>query len=380
MQVALVHEWFNEVAGSEKCVAEFNRLYPQADIFALVDWLDTVSRDYLLNGKQTQTSFIQHLPFARKYFRTYLPLFPIAIEQFNLEKYDLVLSSSHLVAKGVLTHPGQLHVCYCHTPVRYAWDMYHDYLRGGNLENNSVRSWLNRFILHKIRAWDIISSYRVDYFIANSEYIRRRIQKIYRRDAKVIYPPVDTVRFNLSVDKEDYYLAFSRLVPYKRMDLIVQAFANTPHKLLVLGHGVEMKKLQRMATPNIQFLGYQPDEVVVKLMQKAKALIFAALEDFGIIPVEAQACGTPVICLNRGGTAETVIDGKTGVHFTEQSATAIQQAIQRFEREQDRFDPYVISAWAQRFSAQRFRDEIKEYVTAVFQQHQSLAVINRELK
>ncbi|MFN3786665.1 MAG: glycosyltransferase, partial [Thiothrix sp.] len=215
MQVALVHEWFNEVAGSEKCVAEFNRLYPQADIFTLVDWLDEDNRTSLLSGKRTHTSFIQRLPFARKHFRTYLPLFPIAIEQFNLEKYDLVLSSSHLVAKGVLTHQGQLHVCYCHTPVRYAWDMYHDYLRGGNLQNSSVRSWPSRYTLHKLRVWDVASSYRVDHFIANSQYIRRRIQKIYRRDATVIYPPVDTTRFSLSTDKEDYYLAFSRLVPYK---------------------------------------------------------------------------------------------------------------------------------------------------------------------
>lgn len=368
MQVALVHEWFNEVAGSERCVAEFNALYPQADIFTLVDWLDDASRTSLLAGKRTQTSFIQRLPLARKHFRAYLPLFPIAIEQFNLEKYDLVLSSSHLVAKGALTHQGQLHVCYCHTPVRYAWDMYHDYLRGGNLQNSSVRSWLSRYTLHKLRTWDVVSSYRVDHFIANSHYIRRRIQKIYRREAKVIYPPVDTARFSLSTDKEDYYLAFSRLVPYKRMDLIVQAFANTSRKLLVVGNGPEMAKLRKLATANIEFLGFQPDAQVAVLLQQAKALVFAALEDFGIIPVEAQACGTPVICLNQGGTAETVMHGKTGIHFAEQSVAAIQQAIQQFERQQDHFDPNVISEFAQQFSVQRFRYDINQHINFLMEQ------------
>lgn len=369
MQVALVHEWFNEVAGSEKCVGEFNHLYPDADIFALVDWLDEANRSNLLGGKQTRTSFVQSLPFARKHFRQYLPLFPLAIEQFNLDKYDLVLSSSHLVAKGVLTHHGQLHVCYCHTPVRYAWDMYHDYLRGGNLQNGSVRSWLSRHTLHRLRIWDVVSSNRVDHFIANSHYIRKRIQKIYRRDAHVIYPPVDTDRFSLSTDKDDYYLAFSRLVPYKRMDLIVQAFANTTRKLVVVGNGPEMEKLRALATANIEFLGFQDDANVAHLMQNAKALVFAALEDFGIIPVEAQACGTPVICLNQGGTAETVVHGKTGIHFAEQTAAAIRQAVDQFEAQQEQFDPEAISQFAQQFSVIRFRYDIDNHINKLLEQN-----------
>lgn len=372
MQVALVHEWFNEIAGSEKCVGEFNQLYPQADIFTLVDWLDPAQRQQLLQGKTTTTSFIQDLPFARKHFRHYLPLFPLAIEQFDLGQYDLVLSSSHLVAKGVLTHHAQMHVCYCHTPVRYAWDMYHDYLRGGNLQKASVKSWLSRYTLHRLRLWDVLSSYRVNHFIANSQYIRKRIQKVYRRDAQVIYPPVDTERFHVVSDKDNYYLAFSRLVPYKRMDLIVQAFANTHRRLIVVGNGPEMEKLKALATANIEFLGFQPDNQVAELMQKAKALVFAALEDFGIIPVEAQACGTPVICLNQGGTAETVIPYKTGIHFAQQTVSAIQAAITEFESKQEQFDPLLISQFAQSFSSTRFRQEIAAYIHTLMEQRHDL--------
>ena len=375
MQVALVHEWFNEIAGSEKCVGEFNQLYPHADIFTLVDWLDAAKRQQLLNGKTTRTSFIQRLPGARKHFRQYLPFFPLAIEQFDLGPYNLVLSSSHLVAKGVLTHHGQLHVCYCHTPVRYAWDMYHDYLRGGNLQNSSMKSWLSRYTLHRLRLWDVLSSYRVDHFIANSHYIRQRIQKVYRRKAHVIYPPVDTERFHLVKEKDNYYLAFSRLVPYKRMDLIVQAFAHSARRLIVVGNGPEMEKLKSLATPNIEFLGFQPDEKVAELMQKAKALVFAALEDFGIIPVEAQACGTPVICLNQGGTAETVLANKTGIHFNEQTVTAIQDAVDEFEKKQDQFDPLLISQFAQTFSSSRFRQEIASHIQMLWEQRHDLQCI-----
>jgi glycosyltransferase involved in cell wall biosynthesis len=367
MQIALIHEWFNEIAGSEKCVAEFNHLYPDADIFALVDWMDAPQRQALIAGKAVNTSFIQRLPLASKHFRQYLPLFPIAIEQFDLGKYDLILSSSHAVAKGVLTHHGQMHVCYCHTPMRYAWDMYHDYLRDGNL-HSGLKSWLSRYILHRLRLWDVVSSNRVDYFIANSHYISQRIQKIYRRDAHVIYPPVNTGMFQLATDKDDYYLAFSRLVPYKRIDLIVQAFANTPRKLLVVGDGPEMEKLKGMATANIEFLGFQDNPQVTRLMQKAQALVFAALEDFGIIPVEAQACGTPVICLNQGGTAETVIHGKTGIHFPTQSVEAIRQAVDEFEAKQDQFDPCQISQFAQSFSVERFRQEIAAHIQHLMEQ------------
>lgn len=369
MQVALVHEWFSDIAGSEKCVAEFQQIYPNADIFALVNWLDSIQQQTLLDNKAVNTSFIQNLPFSRKHFRNYLPLFPLAIEQFDLSNYDLILSSSHAVAKGIITHHDQIHVCYCHTPMRYAWDMYHQYLRDAKLNNNSLKAWLIRYALHRIRQWDVLSSARVDYFIANSHYIKKRIRKVYQRDAAVIYPPVNTSAFQLCTTKDDYYLAFSRLVPYKRIDLIVQAFAQTKRKLIVVGNGPELHKLQAMATANIEFLGFQEDQHVVTLMQKAKALVFAALEDFGIIPVEAQACGTPVICLNQGGTAETIIPEKTGIHFATQSVAAIKQAIDEFEQRQEYFDPDFIHQFAQQFSAENFRTNIANHIQQLMEQH-----------
>lgn len=362
MRVAIVHEWFNEIAGSEKCVREFCKIYPDADVFALVDWLSDSDREQLLLGKKVNTSFIQSLPLSRKHFRQYLPLFPIAVEQFDLTAYDLVLSSSHLVAKGVLTHPEQVHICYCHTPVRYAWDLYHQYLQDHGLDNKGIKSLFVRYFLHRLRMWDVLSSQRVDHFIANSNYVKERIAKTYRRDAQVIYPPVDVERFQLEVNKEGYYLTASRLVPYKRIDLIVQAFAGTKHKLLVAGDGPEMSRLKKMATGNIEFLGYQSDDNLVKLMQKAKAFVFAALEDFGIMPVEAQACGTPVICLGKGGTAETVIHGETGVHFREQTVVAIREAIELFEKQQDRFDPVVIKKNINKFNSTLFRQGIEQQI------------------
>ena len=361
MKVALIHEWFSEVAGSEKCVAEFNTLYPQADVFALVDWLNNEQRAQVLDGKSVHTSFIQHLPFSEKKFRNYLPFFAIAMEQFDLTDYQLILSSSHAVAKGVITHHEQLHVCYCHTPMRYAWDMYHQYLHDAKLEKG-IKSWLIRYTLHRLRQWDVLSSSRVDHFIANSHYIKKRIKKVYNRDATVIYPPVNTTAFQLQTQKDNYYLAFSRLVPYKRIDLIVQAFANTQHKLIVVGNGPELGRLKNLATTNIEFLGYQKDDVIIQLMQNAKALVFAALEDFGIIPVEAQACGTPVICLNQGGTAETVLSGQTGIHFAEQTVASIKNAIAVFEKKQDSFDPYFIQQFAQQFSTQQFRSNIANHL------------------
>ena len=361
MKVALIHEWFSEVAGSEKCVAEFNTLYQQANVFALVDWLNNEQRAQVLDGKSVHTSFIQHLPFSEKKFRHYLPLFAFAIEQFDLTDYQLVLSSSHAVAKGVITHHEQLHVCYCHTPMRYAWDMYHQYLHDAKLEKG-IKSWLIRYTLHRLRQWDVLSSSRVDHFIANSHYIKKRIKKVYNRDATVIYPPVNTTAFQLQTQKDNYYLAFSRLVPYKRIDLIVQAFANTRHKLIVVGNGPELDRLKTLATANIDFLGYQKDGVIIQLMQNAKALVFAALEDFGIIPVEAQACGTPVICLNQGGTAETVLSGQTGIHFAEQTVASIKNAIAVFEQQQDSFDPYFIQQFAQQFSTQQFRSNIANHL------------------
>jgi glycosyltransferase involved in cell wall biosynthesis len=307
------------------------------------------------------TSFIQSLPFSKKKYRYYLFLFPLAVEQFDLSEYDVILSSSHAVAKGVLTTSNQLHICYCHTPIRYAWDLYHEYLRNTKL-SKGVKGFIAKLILHYLRIWDLTTANRVDYFIANSKYVARRIKKIYGRDSAVIYPPVDIDKFELETEKENFYLTASRLVPYKRVDLIVEAFSNTDRKLIVVGDGPDMDKIKKKAGKNVEILGYQPDEILVDLMRKAKAFIFAAEEDFGITPVEAQACGTPVICLGKGGTKETVIDMITGIYFQEQTVESILKAVEKFERNMDSFDPKIIRKNALKFSRERFEREIESFV------------------
>ena len=354
MRVALVHDWFTVYAGAERVVEQILRVFPQADVYALVDFLKEEERGFL-QGKRAQVSFIQSLPKAQQRYRTYLPLMPLAIEQFDLRGYDLVISSSHAVAKGVITGPDQLHICYCHSPIRYAWDLQHQYLKESGLERG-MKSWIARALLHYLRLWDSRTANGVDLFIANSRYIARRILKVYRRQAEVIYPPVDVEAFTLWQDKEDFYLAASRMVPYKRMDLIVEAFAQMPNKkLVVIGDGPEMPKVRAKAGPNVTLLGYQPFEVLRDYMQRAKAFVFAAEEDFGIAPVEAQACGTPVIAFGKGGAAETVVAGETGVFFQDQNVSSLIKAIEEFEKLS--FDPLRVRKNAERFSSERFRRE-----------------------
>jgi glycosyltransferase involved in cell wall biosynthesis len=354
MRVALVHDWFTVYAGAERVVEQILRVLPQADVYALVDFLKEEERGFL-QGKRAQVSFIQRLPKAQQRYRTYLPLMPLAIEQFDLRGYDLVISSSHAVAKGVITGPDQLHICYCHSPIRYAWDLQHQYLKESGLERG-VKSWIARALLHYLRLWDSRTANGVDLFIANSRYIARRILKVYRRQAEVIYPPVDVEAYTLRQDKEDFYLTASRMVPYKRIDLIVEAFSQMPDKrLVVIGDGPEMPKVRAKAGPNVTLLGYQPFEVLRDYMQRAKAFVFAAEEDFGIAPVEAQACGTPVIAFGKGGAAETVVAGETGIFFQDQNVPSLIKAIEEFEKL--RFDPLRVRKNAERFSSERFRRE-----------------------
>ncbi len=367
--IAIVHEWLATYAGSERVVEQMLRVFPQADLFAVVDFLPPRQR-HMLGRRRVQTSFIQRLPFARRAFRAYLPLMPLAVEQFNLDQYDIVLSSSHAVAKGVLTRADQLHLSYVHTPIRYAWDLQHEYLRGGGLLRG-LRNLLARPILHYLRLWDRLSADRVDAFVANSEYVARRIQKTYRRAANVIYPPVDVERFTLREDKEDFYLAASRMVPYKRIDAIVEAFRQMPERqLVVIGDGPEYKRVAKRATPNVRLLGYQENDVLTSHLQRAKALIFAADEDFGILPVEAQACGTPVIAYGRGGALETIIDGETGLFFNEQTPDSIVAAIDRFEGQPPMCDAAAIRQHALRFSTARFCQELSEFVIRAWNQFQ----------
>lgn len=311
MRIALVHEWFDIIAGSEKVLERIIRVYPQADLFALVDFMPPDQRELIL-GKSVATSFIQGLPFARKKFRSYLPLFPMASEALDVSSYDLVISNSHAVAKGVLTGPEQVHISYCHTPMRYAWDLREQYLRERNL-HRGFKQWPARYLLQQLRIWDIASARGVDHFIANSNYIAGRIRKFYGRDATVIYPPVHIEDYDGRTPKEDFYLTVSRMVPYKRIPLIAEAFSQLPgRKLVIIGDGPEMPKVQKIAANarNIEVLGYQDDTVMRDHMKRARAFVFAAKEDFGIVPVEAQAFGTPVIAYGEGGARNGVRSGR----------------------------------------------------------------------
>lgn len=372
MKVAIVHEWFTTIAGSERVVEQMLALYPGADVFAVYADPDLVAQTDFLRGRNVRTTFIQHLPRAKTAFRSYLGLMPLAIEQLDLSAYDLILSSSHAVSKGVLTGPNQLHISYVHSPIRYAWDLQHQYLRESGLDRG-LKGWIAKWTLHKIRQWDQRTAAGVDHFVANSRYIGRRIRKVYRRDSDVIYPPVAVQHFALREAKEDFYLAASRLVPYKRMDLIVQAFVGMPDKrLVVIGDGPEMPKLKAAAKSNIELMGYQPFDVLRDHMQRAKAFVFAAEEDFGITPVEAQACGTPVIAFGRGGALETIIDATadtedgTGVFFDHQTPAAIQNAVHAFET-MPPFKPIACRVNAERFSLAHFREAFEDYVNKRWQ-------------
>ncbi len=357
MKIAIVHDWLVTNAGAEKVLKSIVELYPEADVFSLVDFLNDKERKEVINGKFVRTSFIQNLPFSKKYFRNYLPLFPKAIESLDLSVYDLIISSSWAVAKGIKKSKNQIHICYCHTPIRYAWDLYDEYTK--NLKG--LKKYIVQKTLAYIRKWDLKTLHRVDYFIANSQFVQERIKKNYNKDAVVIYPPVDTASFSFDEQKEEYYLCASRLVPYKKTKLIVEAFNNMPtKKLIVIGAGEEYEYIKKIAKSNIKVLGYQNNDSLIKYMQKAKAFVYAAVEDFGIVPIEAMSCGTPVIALDDGGTAETVIGGINGIHFQNQTKEDICDAVQRFETMN--FDSQKISQSTKKFSTERFKKEFEKFI------------------
>ena len=365
MKIALIHDWLVNYAGSEQVLEQILHCYPEADVFSVVDFIPDHDRDWLLN-KKVQTTFIQKLPFAKKKYRAYLPLMPLAIEQLDLSEYDLIISSSHAVAKGVITGPDQTHICYIHSPMRYAWDLQSQYLKESNLQRG-FKSALTRYLLHRLRTWDVISANRVDYFIANSHYIARRIRKCYRRDAVVIHPPVDVDYFSLSTQKEDFYFVCSRMVPYKRIDLIVEAFNEMPDKkLIVIGNGPDFQKVKKKSGKNITLLGYQPKEVIRDYLQKAAAFVFAAVEDFGIAPVEAMACGTPVIALGKGGITDSVRPisetKPTGIFYHSQDKESLLNAVSDFERNKKFISPEFCQQQANMFSQLNFRLKFSQYV------------------
>jgi glycosyltransferase involved in cell wall biosynthesis len=365
IDIGIVADWLVTFAGAEKVIKEFFSIYPDADLYSVVDFLSEESRENF-NGNHAKTTFIQGLPKAKRNYQKYLPFMPLAIEQLDVSQHNVILSSNHAVAKGVLTGPDQLHICYIHSPIRYAWDLQHQYLRESGL-NRGIKGTLAKWILHKIRMWDYRTANGVDHFVANSQFIARRVKKVYGRHADVIYPPVDVERFNFQSDKDDYYITASRLVPYKRVDLIVEAFTAMPDKkLVVIGDGSEIDKIKSKAGKNIEILGYQSNEILQKYMEKAKAFVFAAEEDFGITPVEAQACGTPVIAYGKGGSLETVrpygVTNPTGVFFDEQTASSLNDAVLKFETIKDQILSVVCRNHAVKFSSERFRNEMADYI------------------
>ncbi|CAL7960986.1 Glycosyltransferase family 4 protein [Gammaproteobacteria bacterium] len=373
MKIAIIHDWLSVYAGAERILEQLLICYPDADLFSVVDFFDNgLRKKHFLNKKAT-TSFIQKLPFARKKYYLYLPLMPLAIEQFDLTSYDLIISVSHAVAKGVITGPDQLHISYICSPMRYIWDLQHQYLREANI-GRGVRSWIMRSIFHKIRLWDLRTVNSVDHFASISYFIDRRIQKFYHRDSTVIYPPVDVDAFSLAANKEDFYLTASRMMPYKKIDIIVEAFSKFPDKkLVVIGDGYAMGKIRKLAKKNVELMGFQPFPVLRNYMQKAKAFIFAAEEDFGIAPLEAQACGTPVIAYGRGGTLETIRDldseKPTGMFFHEQSVESLCNAIVSFEENAKLFKPENCRSNALRFAPDNFRKQFKKLIEMQWQQH-----------
>lgn len=365
MKTAIICDWLVTIGGAEKVLGELIECFPAADLYAVVDHIDPYYRDFL-KGKSVNTTFIQKLPYSKTKYRSYLPLMPFAIEQLDLSNYDLIISSSHAVAKGVITGPNQLHISYVHTPMRYAWDLQHQYLQESGLDKKFI-GYFARYLLHRMRLWDLRTTNSVDHFIANSQFIAKRINKNYRRDAEVIYPPVDTSHFAPHTEKEDFYLTASRLVPYKKIAAIVDSFKLLPDKkLIVIGEGPELAKIKAKAGANVEVLGYQPTDVLIKYMQRAKAFIFAAEEDFGITPLEAQACGTPVIAFGKGGALETVCGlehaNPSGVFFHEQTPQSICAGVYKFEVNQHLITAENCIANAARFSVEKFRNNIKQFV------------------
>lgn len=357
MNLAIVHDGLATAGGgggAERVLAVLHRLFPDAPIFTTVYHPDRMPPE--MREWDIRTSFIQRLPKGNERYQWYMPLFPMAIESLDLRDFDMVISCNHAVAKGVITSPHAQHLCYCYSPLRYAWDMYHEYL-----EIEQVPQW-QRYVLpglmHYLRTWDALSALRVDEFAAISHYVKRRIEKFYRRDSRVIYPPVEGLKSTAA--PADYYLVVSRLVAYKRLDLVVEAFNRLGWPLVVIGDGVERQRLEGMAKGNIRFLGRQPDDVVHHHLAACKGFVFPGIEDFGIAPVEAQGAGRPVIALAQGGAAETVIDGETGIAFARQTVDELVAALRRAE--ETRFDPDRIRSHAARFSTERFEREFLDWM------------------
>ena len=356
MKVAIIHYWLVNMRGGEKVIEALLDIYPDADIYTHVINPEKISEK--IQQRVVGTSFIQKLPKANKLYQFYLPLMPYALEQLDLRAYDLVISSESGPAKGVITNPDALHICYCHSPMRYVWDMYHDYREQASF----IKRLVMPMIMHRLRLWDLATSFRVDHFVANSSFIQQRIRKYYHRDSEIIYPPVAVDDFYMSDEVGDFYLMVGQLVAYKNTRLAVEAFNESGRSLIIIGAGDELDELRLLAKKNITLLGYQEFEVIKHHYAHCKALIFPGVEDFGIVPVEAMASGRPVIALRKGGAIDTVLENVTGLFFNEPTIMSLNQAVGQFEQTIDDFDSVAIQKHARQFDKTVFIQKINDFI------------------
>jgi glycosyltransferase involved in cell wall biosynthesis len=359
LNIAFSHDWLNGMRGGEKCLEAFCELYPHGDIFTLFYEKGKVSE--ILSNRRITVSYLQRFPKIFTHYRHYLPLFPGGVESFDLKNYDLVISTSHCVAKGAVKKKSAFHLCYCFTPMRYAWGFFEEYFGDKKPPTKKIIS----FFLNQLKVWDLKSNQNIDHFVAISHHVRKRIEDFYQRAADVIYPPVDTDFYtpDPAIKREDFYLIVSALVPYKKIELAIDAFNRLGKPLVIIGDGPQRKKLETLAQKNVTFLGWQSNEILREYYRKARALVFPGEEDFGIVPVEVQACGGGVIAYAKGGALETVIEGKTGEFFGQTNAESLEEAIRRFEKKH--FDGSDSRQNALRFGRQRFKQEMKEKIRAL---------------
>ena len=359
MRVALIHYWLINSRGGEKTLRAIADLFPGADIYAHIVDSEVAKREF--PDHRVETTFIAKLPFARTLYQKYLPLMPLALEQLDLREYDLVISSESGPAKGVIVAPHTTHICYCHSPMRYVWDMYHEYTKQTGLLTRLVMAPM----LHRLRVWDQVSAQRVDDYVANSKFVATRIGKYYRRQATVIHPPVAVDELSISNVAEDFYLSVGQLVAYKRVEMLVDAFNVSGKQLTIIGEGELLPKLKRLAKSNVRILGWQPSDVIRDHYRRCRAVLIPGVEDFGIVPVEAMACGKAVIAFGYGGALETVIDGLSGVLFSEPTAVGLNRAVERFEATHDQFDAAVIRKHSEKFSTASFKEQIRSHINTV---------------